>query len=389
MFRSQVFNSFKHSHIVKPTPPSSGIHYIIDTDIGGDIDDSIALLLALKSQTKPLAITTTHIDPEEKSRIAKTIVTECGFPQIPVFTGIGSKRTESKKEFLKQNSLFPAVFGFPNPEAGEKKWYEKQGTAYRETYSEQYQTMKIETESASDIIVKTARKFSPDNKLTIIALGPLHNIAAALKCDANIANNIRLIAMGGVYPKGYNWLISPETSSFVLSQVETLCITSEFISKNNLCLSPEELSEIELSAQSNFGKTFISDWRNWHKGDALGKKATFLYDPVTLYLALHPEEIISSNKKQVTFPCLDSKGQLKPELQNSWYFKPGLEDKLILVEDSKKGNVTFVDQVKSSEKIKNEIFVAIKTSLSKVADQKNEKIGTTKPKNLHNSLTRI
>lgn len=105
-------------------------------------------MLALKIPTKPLAITTNHIDPEEKSRIAKTIVTECGFPEIPVFSGIGSKRTESKDEFVRLNSLFPAAFGFPNPKIGEKRWYEKQGIGYRENYPDKFHKMKIEEESA-------------------------------------------------------------------------------------------------------------------------------------------------------------------------------------------------------------------------------------------------
>lgn len=338
------------------------IEYIIDTDIGGDIDDSIALLLALQSDNKPLAITTTHFDPQEKARITKTITTECGFPDIPIYAGEGSDRTESKEEFFRKNSLFPAIFGYPNPGPQEKKWYEKHGAAYRDHYK-QFQSIKIEKESAPNFIAALAKKYSSENKLTIVALGPLHNIALALKKDPSIANNIRLVAMGGLYPKGYNWLISPETSQPVLSKIETICISSDFINQNNLSLTLEQLNEIEKNTQSLFGKTLIADWKNWNKTDVLGKAATFLYDPVTLYLALHPEEITAFSKIQITFTCLDSNGKLKKELQGSWYFKPGLENQIIHAENCKESNITFVDNVRSPDKIKKTIFDAIKTSL--------------------------
>lgn len=363
--RNPLVRSLKfRPHLMHSSPLSLNTRYIIDTDIGGDIDDSLALLVALRSHSRPLGITTTHIDPEEKARIAKTIVTKCGFPHIRVYSGMGAKRTDSKRTFLRDNSLFPKAFGFPNPSVGDKKWYEKQGVAYRKNFQESFQRMKIETESAPEFIAKTAKQFSPDNKLTVVTLGPLHNIAAALKYDSSIRDNIRMISMGGVYPKGYNWLISPETSAFVLSQIETICITSEFIARNNLSLTQENLQELESSARSLFAKIFIMDWKNWHKGDVFGKKGTFLYDPVTLYLALNPDEIVSSVKKRITFPCLNWRGKLKPELRGCWYYKTGLEDKIIQVKDDQRGNVSFVEQVRSPDKIKCEIYNAIKKILA-------------------------
>jgi inosine-uridine nucleoside N-ribohydrolase len=349
--------------------------YIIDTDIGGDIDDSIALLLALNSTIKPIAITTTHIDPEEKARIAKLIVTEQGQPTLPVFVGAGSLRSERKEEFLLKNSLFPSSFGFPNAGSEDKKWYENQGAAYKENYSDSFHQMGLEKEYAPEFIARLAKQCSSDNKLTIVALGPLHNIEAALKIEPTIVNNIRLISMGGLYPKGYNWLISPETSSYVLSRVETICISSEFIVNHNLSFSEEELRKIELNAiKSHFGKAFIADWKNWHKGDIFGKKSTFLYDPVTLYLALHPEEIVSSTKKQVTFPCLNDNGTIKSELRHCWYYMPGLENKIISLQESNQANVTFVDEVRSPEKIKDEIFTAITQGLTKMTELQKKKV---------------
>lgn len=61
-------------------------------------------------------------------------------------------------------------------------------------------------------------------------------------------------------------------------------------------------------------------------------------------------------------------------MQGSWYFKPGLEDKIIQLEDSENANVSFVDQVQSPDKIKKEIFNAIIELLTKVFEiEKNAK----------------
>lgn len=66
---------------------------------------------------------------------------------------------------------------------------------------------------------------------------------------------------------------------------------------------------------------------------------------------------------------LDDDGQLKEELRECWYYKSGLEDKIIRLEDSKDANVTFINQVRSPEKIKDEIFTAIKKGVTEIPKQ--------------------
>ena len=106
MFRGRIFNLLKCSFILKQTRPSSSMRYIIDTDIGGDIDDSIALLFALKNEAKPLAITTTpdrRIDFSIKPPILS----------IEVELSKKSDRLQSlsvkEKSPLRQFAVFPAI----------------------------------------------------------------------------------------------------------------------------------------------------------------------------------------------------------------------------------------------------------------------------------------
>jgi inosine-uridine nucleoside N-ribohydrolase len=339
--------------------PGSDIDYIIDTDIGGDIDDVIALMVAIKSNNKPLAITTSHIEPVEKAKIAKLILTETGYPDIPVYAGMGVTRNDSNVDFMQLNSLWPPFYGYPNPKPGQKKWYEKQALAYREEYGDTFDQMKIEEEVAAEFIVRMAREHSPASPLVIIALGPLHNIDSALSIDSSIKSNILIYSMGGNYPKGYNWLISPETTARVLAQVKTVCISSEFIENNNLYITPDEFSSIEKKTDSRIGKAIIADWKNWHKIDAVHTKVTQLGDPVTLFLALHPQFITSLSYKMISFPCLDYNGSLKIEFSGCWYSMPGLDNQLITIENIDMSHIQFVTKIISPERIKENIVNAL------------------------------
>ena len=65
-------------------------------------------------------------------------------------------------------------------------------------------------------------------------------------------------------------------------------------------------AELEKSNHFILGKAVVSDWKNWHKIDENHKKNTYLADPVTTYLAIHPEEINRLTPKKVSFPCLNA-----------------------------------------------------------------------------------
>jgi len=341
------------------------IDYIFDTDIGNDFDDTGALILAMHSHSKPLAVTTVHTEPMKKAKIAKLVMSECGFTSIPVYAGIGCTRQDPKEKFLQQNPFFPARFGFPNPDQGEKKWHDKQAQAYEGEYGQEFDKMKIEKESASEFIAKIAKKYSSSNKLTIVAIGPLHNISAALELDPSIANNIKLVSMGGLHPKGYNWLISPQVSEKVLSKVETVVITSDLIAKNNFFISAEELAKIIEKTHSKFGKTVIKDWKNWHQADYFGKSNTNLYDPVTLFLALHPEYISATESMRVQFPCLMN-GKVQPKFMNRPYFDPELKGTIISATEDKQSQIRFVTKVNSPEYIRTNVVSAITGRLTQM-----------------------
>ena len=62
----------------------------LDTDIGGDIDDALALLLAMASKEVELVgVSTVFENTEARAKIAKTLLKMGGFGKVPVYAGNG------------------------------------------------------------------------------------------------------------------------------------------------------------------------------------------------------------------------------------------------------------------------------------------------------------
>lgn len=358
-----VYKKFPLLHTYDAVPPP----YLVLTDLGGDIDDALTLLWLVhshktKSTPLPLAIITSHIESEEKARIAKIIMEGCGCSEVPIYAGTNFPRTMSNASFLEACPLFPAVYGYPSPQENKKPWYIKQAQAYREHYGERFSQIKLPQETGADVIVRLAKQFSPTRKLMIIGLGPLYDLAEALQKDPSIAASIKLVSMGGLPPKGYNWLISPKVTAQVISQVETLCVTSSFVVKEGICLSSEEVENIA-AQPSEFGNVLVQDWKNWLGEKFLSSPHTPLYDPTTAFLALNPWQIAYAQTLNVVFPCLDETGHIRRDFVGQSYNDPALRDQIVNVAKEGGYPVTFIESVYDPLAVKSEIFNAIQAEL--------------------------
>jgi purine nucleosidase len=148
------------------------IPIILDTDLGDSIDDAMALAFALRSPELDVrAITTVIDDVESKTRLASKMLGIFNRRDIALAMGateplLDPVMAPSSKEFevLTRNDTIP-------------------DSARRR---------------AVDLIVDTL--LQSRQKITVVAIGPLTNIALALKADPRIKNNIeRIVIMGGAY----------------------------------------------------------------------------------------------------------------------------------------------------------------------------------------------
>jgi purine nucleosidase len=148
------------------------IPIIFDTDIGDDIDDALALALALQSPELDVrAVTTVVDDTERRTRLAWKQLGIYNRQDIPLATGASEPfldpvRTTRARQFevLTPQDTPPAA-------------------AHRR---------------AADLIIETLLA-SPE-KLTLVPVGPLTNIALALKTEPRIKAKIeRIVIMGGAF----------------------------------------------------------------------------------------------------------------------------------------------------------------------------------------------
>ncbi len=150
-------------------PAAGKTKIILDTDIGDDVDDAFALGLALKSrEVEIIGVTTAWGDTALRAKMARRMLAENGRAEIPVAEGIVTK---SKTNF----SQAPWASG--GPEAARV--------------------------DGVDFLLSEIRKHP--GQITLVAIGPLTNLGAAIERDAATFRKVkRVVLMGGSVRKGYD-----------------------------------------------------------------------------------------------------------------------------------------------------------------------------------------
>src|SRR5436305_6808087 len=130
---------------------------IIDTDIGDDVDDAFAVALAVRSpELQILGITTTYGDTETRAKLLDRLLGEVGRSDIPVAAGVP---TPPKTDFTQLK------------------------------YAEGGRFAKASHPDAVTFLLDAIRK-NP-GEITLVAIGPLVNVGAAIDKDAETFRKLR------------------------------------------------------------------------------------------------------------------------------------------------------------------------------------------------------
>lgn len=143
---------------------------VVDLDIGDDIDDAFALALLLASpELEVLGISTVWGDTALRVRLAQRLLHEAGRDDVPVARGIATASTTVFSQ---------ARWARRWPEGGEP------------------------VASSVDLVLDSIARHP--GKVTLLALGPLTNVAAALERDPQRFRQVRrIVLMGGSVRHGY------------------------------------------------------------------------------------------------------------------------------------------------------------------------------------------
>jgi inosine-uridine nucleoside N-ribohydrolase len=239
---------------------SGPIPVVLDTDIGDDIDDALALGLALQSpELKVLAVTTVLQRGEERAALVSRILELYGRADIPV--GIGAEQTllgHPSDAIVIQTKALPSGYRSPG-----------------------------ERINGIGLLLQTLGK-SPE-KVTILAYGPLTNIALLLRAAPELRNKIeRIVLMNGVFYRPgieYNTVRDAEASAVVYSSgipIETVGLDVTMQCQ----LTAEHMKRFEDSklGSVHFLLELIQLWRNANQGHY-----PILHDPLAIAVAVKPD----------------------------------------------------------------------------------------------------
>ncbi|MCK5173937.1 MAG: nucleoside hydrolase [Planctomycetes bacterium] len=255
-----------------PAPAASKkIPVILDTDIGDDIDDTWALVMLLKSPEFDIkmVIGDNHNGIYREKIIARMLEI-AGRTDIPIGMAY-SKRQEggNQSDWVKNYDL---------------KSYP--GKIYKDGVG-----------ALIDIIKKS------DEKITVIAIGPVPNLAEALRRDPSIAENVSFVGMHGSVYLGYDG--SEKISAEYNVRMDIKACQKVFTAPWEMVLTPLDtcglvrLQGDRYARVRNSGdpvtKALVENYRIWtskkeRKPVRTDEKASsILFDTVAIYLAFDDE----------------------------------------------------------------------------------------------------
>lgn len=192
---------------------------LIDTDIGGDVDDALALALALNTpDIEIVGITNVYLANAWRAGVTKKILQVYGREDIPVCTGAEKPLIGWWDESRIPNS---------SPDYGE---YHGERLPH-----------------AADFIIEMAQKV---DDLIVCAIGPLTNVGLALAKAPHIAKRIRILMMGGQVTKAHpewNIVCDPEAARIVFESGVPIHMTG--LDVTNRCQFTRE--EVDLVKQAD------------------------------------------------------------------------------------------------------------------------------------------
>lgn len=293
---------------------------ILDTDIGTDIDDSWALAYVLRSPELDLKLVVTDTgDTVYRAKIAAKELQAAGRTDVAV--GVGVK---VKGETLNTDeNLEPWVRHYDLAKYPGKVFNDGVGALI-------------------DCVMKS------DEPVTIIAIGPVPNLAEALRREPRIASKCRLIGMDGSFDVGYdghapasaesNVKVDPAGLRAVLSAPWQDILLTPLDTCGSIVLSGSNYASIWKSEENPLMHSVIESYCifaprvTWMDCDFFTQRSTTLFDTVAVYLATS-ESLV--NVETVTFKITDdgftvrAKEGVKARVALSWKDKKKFESELV------------------------------------------------------------
>ncbi len=243
---------------------------LLDTDIGDDIDDAIALAYALEDPALELiGVTTVFQNTDKRARIAKKMLKLWGC-DVPVYAGI-SKGQGTRMDYWDHPCQYtPDLDG---DEFAPLNDFRKDGG-----------------QAAVDFILESARRYG--GELTVVAVGPLSNVAQAIRQDPETMKKVkRIVLMGGCFHRQFcewNILCDAVGAKVVLdAENDVVCIGLDVTEHTKVSRAQHEaLLHADKDDKRRYLAKLVQLWTKSTGGTPM------LHDPLTVFYVAHPEYVL-------------------------------------------------------------------------------------------------
>lgn len=253
---------------------------IIDTDIGSDIDDAMAIALAMNLPELHIeGITTVYGDVDLRAKLTRKLLMLGGRDDISVYAGIEQPLLRNREVWM----------------AG----HEGDGVL------DKCEDLAYEKKHAVDFMIETI--LNAPNEITIIAIAPLTNLAAAIIREPKIITQVKeIVLMGGVTRLGangttldryieHNVSSDPEAASVVFQSGAPITMVGLDVT-TQVTISKKERDMLNASNTplSRAIVTMLDKWFAFIKEDF-----TLMHDPLTVSLLVN-RDLVQTEKMDVS-----------------------------------------------------------------------------------------
>ena len=253
---------FTFAQTAAPESGSSAQLAIIDTDIGDDIDDAFALALALRSpELRIVGVTTAYGDTELRARLVDRYLAAVGRGDIPVAAGVATPHT---------NVFTQAAYAEQAPEHKHK----------------------------DGVVFLLDQIRAHPGGITLIAIGPETNLAAAIQRDAATFRKVkRVVLMGGSVYRGYGDEHRPAEPEWNIDR-DPAAAKALFTSGVPIFMMPLDSTQVHLQAPDRerifaFGSPLTDQltllYHQWVAHTDNHAADPTLFDPVAVTFAVRPD----------------------------------------------------------------------------------------------------
>ncbi|MCC6802800.1 MAG: nucleoside hydrolase [Anaerolineae bacterium] len=280
---------------------------ILDTDIGTDVDDAMALsLAALSPELLIEGVTTVHADAPLRARIARRVLELAGRPDVPVVAGASIPL---------QMPLPPNFHWMPK-----LRGHEGQGILSPDELTPTAD-LAASRDAAARFIIERAAAYP--GELSLITIGALTNVGRALQLEPRLADMIQDITLmgGAVSFTGTDWHPMLETnlncdplatrlvfdSGIPLTLVPIEVTTQVFLTTEQRAIMrmwrrPLADALVTLMEHMLEGMASLSDELKLSEDIYQGR--TFMHDPLAVYTSM-ATQLVVTKRMHVAIEFLD------------------------------------------------------------------------------------